>query len=434
MDKIEIKSSDYFFKGNMQVPADKSIAHRALFIASLNKDMTKISNLAMSEDVRTIASDLQTTIKCLADIGVQFAEVKGNIFVRGRGAKEFVASEGILDCGNSGTTARLMMGLLSGQSFESRLDGDDSLRTRPMSRVIEPLQKMGASILSTEGNLPLAISPSQLKGLNFNLELGSAQVKTALIFAALCAEGETRLKEIKKSRNHTEIMLKSCTNNLTIENDEIIIQPEPKIEIESFDIPGDPSSAAFFIVAALLNKNSELNIKNVCLNSTRVHFIEILKEMGAEIETINAHEISGELIGDVLVKSSKLKSIKIEKDSIPLVIDEIPILSLACSVAEGTSEILDAGELRFKESDRIKTTVSELKKLGSDIAETDNGILIKGKESLKGSDCKSHMDHRIAMTVAIAGTIAKGLTSIEEPECVSISFPNFFETLNNFRK
>ncbi|MBT3475742.1 3-phosphoshikimate 1-carboxyvinyltransferase [bacterium] len=434
MDKIKIKSSDYIFKGDIQVPADKSIGHRALFIASLNKEMTKISNLAMSEDVRTISSDLQTTIKCLADIGVQFAEVKGNIFVRGRGAKEFVPSEGILDCGNSGTTARLIIGLLSGQKFESKLDGDSSLRTRPMNRVIQPLEKMGASISSTEGNLPLVVSASQLKGGKFNLELGSAQVKTALIFAALCAEGETRLKEIKKSRNHTEIMLKSCTNNLTIEKDEIIIQPEPKVEIESFDVPGDPSSAAFFIVAALINKNSELIIRNVCLNSTRIHFIEILKKMGGEIETVNAHEINGELIGDILVKSSNLKSIKIEKDSIPMVIDEIPILSLACALAEGTSEVLDAGELRFKESDRIRTTVSELRKLGSDIEETDDGILIKGKDNLKGSDCESHMDHRIAMMIAIAGTIAKGVTSIKEPECVSISFPNFFETLNNFRK
>jgi len=434
MDKIEIKSNEYIFKGNAQVPADKSIAHRALFISSMNKEMTKISNLTNSEDVRTISKDLQSTIKCLSDIGVQFAEVKGVIFVRGRGIREYVQSEGVLNCGNSGTTARLLIGLLSGQSFESKIDGDDSLKMRPMGRVIEPLQEMGGIFDSKDGNLPLTISPSNLKGGNFDLNLGSAQVKSSLIFAALSAEGETKLNETKKSRNHTEIMLGNCTSNLTIKGDEIIIQPDPQIKLESFDIPGDPSAAAFFIVAGLINKNSELKIDNICLNPTRTLFIDILIKMGGNIQVLNKRESGGEQIADLLITSSNLKAIKIQEESIPFVIDEIPILSLACSLAEGTSEIQDAEELRFKESDRIKTTVGELKKLGSDIEETKNGILIKGKDSLKGADCESHNDHRIAMMIAVAATVAEGSTTINSADSVSVSFPGFFDTLNMFRK
>ena len=434
MDKIEIKSNEYIFKGNAQVPADKSIAHRALFISSMNKEMTKISNLTNSEDVRTISKDLQSTIKCLSDIGVQFAEVKGVIFVRGRGIREYVQSEGVLNCGNSGTTARLLIGLLSGQSFESKIDGDDSLKMRPMGRVIEPLQEMGGIFDSKDGNLPLTISPSNLKGGNFDLNLGSAQVKSSLIFAALSAEGETKLNETKKSRNHTEIMLGNCTSNLTIKGDEIIIQPDLQIKLESFDIPGDPSAAAFFIVAGLINKNSELKIDNICLNPTRTLFIDILIKMGGNIQVLNKRESGGEQIADLLITSSDLKAIKIQEESIPFVIDEIPILSLACSLAEGTSEIEDAEELRFKESDRIKTTVGELKKLGSDIEETKNGILIKGKDSLKGADCESHNDHRIAMMIAVAATVAEGSTTINSADSVSVSFPGFFDTLNMFRK
>jgi len=434
MDKIEIKSNEYVFKGTAQVPADKSIAHRALFISSMNKEMTKISNLTNSEDVRTISKDLQSTIKCLSDIGVQFAEVKGVIFVRRRGIREYVQSEGVLNCGNSGTTARLLIGLLSGQSFESKIDGDDSLKMRPMGRVIEPLQEMGGIFYSKDGNLPLTISPSNLKGGNFDLNLGSAQVKSSLIFAALSAEGETKLNETKKSRNHTEIMLGNCTSNLTIKGDEIIIQPDPQIKLESFDIPGDPSAAAFFIVAGLINKNSELKIDNICLNPTRTLFIDILIKMGGNIQVLNKRESGGEQIADLLITSSDLKAIKIQEESIPFVIDEIPILSLACSLAEGTSEIQDAEELRFKESDRIKTTVGELKKLGSDIEETKNGILIKGKDSLKGADCESHNDHRIAMMIAVAATVAEGSTTINSADSVSVSFPGFFDTLNMFRK
>ena len=434
MDKIEIKSNEYIFKGTAQVPADKSIAHRALFISSMNKEMTKISNLTNSEDVRTISNDLQSTIKCLADIGVQFAEVKGVIFVRGRGIREYVQSEGVLNCGNSGTTARLLIGLLSGQRFESKIDGDDSLKMRPMGRVIEPLKEMGGIFDSKDGNLPVTISASNLKGGSFDLNLGSAQVKSSLIFAALSAEGETKLKENKKSRNHTEIMLGNCTSNLKIKDDEIIIQPDPQIKLESFDIPGDPSAAAFFIVAGLINKNSELKINNICLNPTRALFIDILIKMGGNIEILNKRESGGEQIADLLISSSDLKAIKIQEESIPFVIDEIPILSLACSLAEGTSEIEGAEELRFKESDRIKTTVGELKKLGSDIEETKNGILIKGMDSLKGADCESHNDHRIAMMIAVAATVAEGSTTINSADSVSVSFPGFFDTLNMFRK
>lgn len=427
MTKVAVEGNDFLFKGRINVPADKSISHRAIIVSSFLTKVTKITNLLISEDVKS-------TINCFSQLGVEFKEINGDTCVKGTGIRNYLPPQNVLHCGNSGTTARLLSGILSGQNFSSQLDGDYSLRKRPMDRVKNPLEEMGAKISTTNGKLPINISPASLNGTEFNINLGSAQIKSAIIFAALTANSETKFRDKKKSRDHTEIMLSNCTENIRIENDAIYIIPDPVVELGDIDVPNDPSSAAFFIVAGLINHDSELIFKNLCLNPMRIGFIRILQTMGADIEIMNLVEKSGEKTGDIVVKSSKLKSIQVVGESIPAIIDEIPILCLACSLAEGESMISGAKELRFKESDRIKTTVTELKKLGCDIEEMNDGMKIRGKEELKGALCESHGDHRIAMMIAIAGTKAIGRTIIKNSECVSISFPNFFESLKGFRK
>ena len=435
MGKNNIIGNSFNFKGSINVPADKSIGHRALFLAALNEGkMTEITNLALTEDIRTISKDIQSTINCLAHIGIQFAEVKGKIFVKGRGIKKLVAAPNNLHCENSGTTARLLMGLLSGQKFASIIDGDESLKKRPMKRVVEPLQQMGANINSEDNLLPIEINSAELNGEKFELNLGSAQVKTAIILAALNAKDVTTIKDSMPSRDHTEIMLSHFTKNLKVEDGIIYITPDPIINLEVINIPGDPSSAAFFIVGALINPGSDLELKNICLNPTRIHYIDILKEMGGKIEITNSSEINGELVGDIQVKSSDLNAIDINKESIPFLIDELPILSLACALASGKSKISGADELRYKESDRIKTTVSQLKILGVNIEETNDGMIIEGGNNLVGAVCESFGDHRIAMMNSIAGTIASGETTINESDSVAVSFPNFYELLDSFKK
>ena len=303
-----------------------------------------------------------------------------------------------------------------------------------MKRIEEPLRTMKADISTNNGCLPIEIKPSSLQGGEFNLNLGSAQVKSAILFAGLYAEGETKFRDRNRSRNHTEIMLANFTENIVVNEETITIRPNLKINLKEMTIPSDPSSAAFFIVASLISKNTELHIKNVCLNPMRIHFIDILKKMGGEIEISNVTLKDGEQVGDITSKSSTLSAIDIDEASIPSMIDEIPILSLACTLAEGESTISGADELRFKESDRIKSIVTELKKFGCNINETENGIRIVGKEGLLAANCDSHGDHRIAMMAAIAGTKASGDTTIKNIECVSISFPNFFELLRGFEK
>jgi len=427
MGRVEIKGNDFLFKGEIDIPPDKSISHRAIILSSFNTEVTRITNLLISQDTRS-------TMDCLSKLGAQFEELDGDINVRGTGIRNYSAPQDVLYCGNSGTTARLLVGILSGQKFSSKLDGDISLRRRPMDRVKNPLEEMGATISTTSGRLPINISPASLEGMDFDLNLGSAQVKSAILFAALTASKETTFRDKKKSRDHTEIMLSSYTSNIKINNGVIHITPDPIIELSNIDVPNDPSSAAFFIVAGLINPDSELILKNLCLNPMRIKFVEILQKMGGNIKIANATGKDNEVIGDVVVKSSQLKSIQITEDSIPAIIDEIPILCLACSVAEGESIISGASELRFKESDRIKTTVTELSKLGCEIQEINDEIRITGKETLQGAPCESNDDHRIAMMIAIAGTKALGETVINNAECVSISFPNFFKLLKGFRK
>ena len=346
-----INNSNYIFQGEISIPPDKSISHRAVILSTFNKEMTKINNLLLSDDVKT-------TMYSVGAIGVMFAENNGKIFTRGTGIREYIQSPETIDCGNSGTTARLLCGLLSGQEFSTVLEGDDSLRNRPMDRVQIPLNQLGANISTNNGKMPIKISPSKINGGEIIISSPSAQVKSALILAGLTASEELKIKIEVPSRDHTEIMLNYFTENIKIDKNILTIIPDPKIVSDQIDVPNDPSSAAFYIVGALINKNSDINIENICINPTRVKYIDILKKMGANISFNNKRVMSGELVADINVKSSDLNCIDINESDIPLVIDEIPILCLAMSLAEGKSNVYGATELRFKESDRIKTIVN----------------------------------------------------------------------------
>ena len=425
MSEYLINHSNFNFNGEIPIPPDKSISHRAIILSTFNKEMTKINNLLLSDDVKT-------TMYSVGSIGVMFAENNGKIFTRGTGIREYIQSPETIDCRNSGTTARLLTGLLSGQKFSTRLDGDESLKKRPMDRVREPLQEIGAKIETNSGRMPIDIFPSVINGGTINLTSPSAQVKSAVILAALSGNAELKINIEKATRDHTEIMLNYFTENIIFEQNCITIIPDPKIINDLIEVPNDPSSAAFFIVGALINDNSDILLKNICINPTRIKFIDILKDMGANILMNNERNVSGELVADINVKSSDLKGIEISESEIPLIIDEIPILSLAMSLAEGESNIYGATELRFKESDRINTIISELSKLGANISENNDNIKIIGKETLTHGEVDSHDDHRIAMMLAIASTKCIKDVRILNSGCVKISFPQFYEIFEKY--
>ena len=425
MSEYLISHSNFNFNGEIPIPPDKSISHRAIILSTFNKEMTKINNLLLSDDVKT-------TMYSVGSIGVMFAENNGKIFTRGTGIREYIQSPETIDCRNSGTTARLLTGLLSGQKFSTRLDGDESLKKRPMDRVREPLQEIGAKIETNSGRMPIDIFPSVINGGTINLTSPSAQVKSAVILAALSGNAELKINIEKATRDHTEIMLDYFTENIIFEQNCITIIPDPKIINDLIEVPNDPSSAAFFIVGALINDNSDILLKNICINPTRIKFIDILKDMGANILMNNERNVSGELVADINVKSSDLKGIEISESEIPLIIDEIPILSLAMSLAEGESNIYGATELRFKESDRINTIISELSKLGANISENNDNIKIIGKETLTHGEVDSHDDHRIAMMLAIASTKCIKDVRILNSGCVKISFPQFYEIFEKY--
>ena len=425
MSEYLISHTNFNFNGEIPIPPDKSISHRAVILSTFNKEMTKINNLLLSDDVKT-------TMYSVGSIGVMFAENNGKIFTRGTGIREYIQSPETIDCRNSGTTARLLTGLLSGQKFSTRLDGDESLKKRPMDRVREPLQEIGAKIETNNGRMPVDIFPSVINGGTINLSTPSAQVKSAVILAALSGNSELKINIEKVTRDHTEIMLNYFTENIIIEQDSLTIIPDPKIINDQIEVPNDPSSAAFFIVGALINDNSDILLKNICINPTRIKFIDILKNMGANILINNERNVSGELVADINVKSSDLKGIEVSESEIPLIIDEIPILSLAMSLAEGESNIYGATELRFKESDRINTIISELSKLGANISENNDNIKIVGKEVLTYGEVDSHDDHRIAMMLTIASTKCIKDVKILNSGCVKISFPQFYEIFEKY--
>ncbi len=423
--KIKLNNKPKGLTGNIRIPGDKSISHRAVMMGSLAEGVTKISNFLNSQDPKS-------TVNCMKSLGVKIEGEENNLVIHGVGLKGLQEPQDVLCAGNSGTTIRLISGILAGQNFYSVITGDNSLRSRPMQRIINPLMKMGAEIKGRKNDkfAPLTISGSSLKGTFNELKIASAQVKSSILLAGLFADGETVVVEPGKSRDHTERMLEGMGVSIKKENNTVSVVGGQSLKGININIPGDFSSAAFFITAASIIEGSELILSGVGINPTRTGLLNVLKEMGAFIEVFNQKESGGELTADIKVRGNKLNSVEIGGDIIPTMIDEIPILAVAASAAEGKTIIRNAEELKVKESNRLNTIAVELTKMGADIKELQDGLEIIGKTKLKGNLLNSYNDHRIAMALAVASLIAEGETIIDSWECVDISFPNFIELLN----
>ncbi len=423
MDKVI--SSRTGLNGKIKIPGDKSISHRAVMFGSLAKGDTEITGFLRGDDC-------MSTISCFKKLGIDIEVTDDKVIVHGKGINGLTAPSETLDVGNSGTTIRLISGILAAQNFDSTLNGDASIQKRPMNRVIKPLSQMRAEIESTNnGYAPLTIHGKKLKAMEYTMPVASAQVKSSILLASLFAEGTTTIIEPVASRDHTEIMLNYFGANIKNENGVITSTPVEELYGKNLEVPGDISSAAFFMVAGLVVPNSHIIIENVGINPTRTGIIDALKAMGGYVEIINERKSGGELVGDIEVKTSNLKATTLEGSIIPRMIDEIPVFAVAALCAEGTTVVKDATELKVKESNRIATMSQELGKMGVVIEETDDGMIIKGNQKLKGATVYSHLDHRVAMSCAIASLIADGETTITDADCVGISFPNFYELLNN---
>jgi len=419
---MEIKKQTNL-KGTLTVPGDKSISHRAVMFGSLARGTTRISHFLEG-------ADCLSTISCFRKMGIEIDRNKDEILVHGRGLHGLTAPTEILDVGNSGTTTRLISGILAGQTFTSELDGDDSIRTRPMKRIMTPLASMGADITSRldNGCAPLIIHGRPLHAAHYDSPVASAQVKSCVLLAGMYADGITSVTEPFLSRNHTEIMLNYFGAEITSEGTTASIRPEPVLEGRDIQVPGDISSAAYFIAAGLLTPGSEILLKNVGINPTRAGILKVCMDMGADITLLN-ESTEGEPTADLLIRTSSLKGTTIEGSIIPTLIDEIPMLAVMAAFAEGTTIIRDAQELKVKESDRIAVMVNNLRRMGADIEGTDDGMIIHGGRPLHGAVIDSHLDHRIAMSFAVAGTICDGTVEILNGECVNISYPEFYHDL-----
>ena len=414
-------------KGNIFVPGDKSISHRSLILGSIAQGETQISNFLNS-------LDCLKTLECMQALGAEIELGKDNsVKIKGKGLYGLQEPKDILDVGNSGTTIRLLIGLLSGQDFYSVLCGDASIRKRPMKRVVEPLRLMGADIWGRKDGqfAPLSVRGNKLNHLQYILPVASAQVKTALLLAGLYTKGETIIKEPLPARDHTERMLEIMQANIKISPPEIKLRGGRELKSTDIFIPGDISSAAYFIAAASILKGSQITIKQVGVNPTRTGIIEMLNKMGAKIDTLNYRIKSNEPQADLMIEHSKLQGVEIKKENIPFLIDELPLIAVVATQAQGKMVVSGAKELRVKETDRIKAIVSELKKMGADIKEREDGFIVEGPTKLKGAVCDSYNDHRIAMSLAVAALLAEGKTVIRNSECIDISFPGFKNTLQN---
>lgn len=417
-------------KGSFELIGDKSISHRAIMFSSISKGHNKISNFLMGEDCLS-------TIDCFRKMGVDIKIENKDVIVRGNGIYGLKKPNNILDVGNSGTTIRLIMGILAGNKFDATLIGDNSIGKRPMKRVTDPLRSMGCKIEGKDdaNYTPIKIYGGNLSSINYKMPVASAQVKSAIILASLYADKMSTIEEKVKSRNHTEIMLKSFGADIDVNNLKININPVDELYSQDIYVPGDISSAAFIIVGALISKGSEVLIKNVGLNETRTGIIDIVKSMNGNIEIFNKRLVGGEIVGDILVKyTPNLCATTIDKTIIPRLIDEIPAIAVLASQAEGTTIIKDAKELKVKESNRIKAVVDNLKNMNCDIEELEDGMIIKGKNKLKASYIQTYNDHRIAMAFSIANLICEEEIKLDNPNCVDISFPGYFDLLNSLRK
>lgn len=415
-------------KGTVSVPGDKSISHRCIMFGSIANGTTEIHNFLKG-------ADCLATIRCFQSMGINIEETDHTITVHGKGLHGLSAPLNILDVGNSGTTTRLLSGILAGQKFESKLSGDESLNSRPMKRIIEPLTMMGANISSIlrTGCAPLYIAPGNLHGIHYDSPVSSAQVKSCILLAGLYAEGETSVTEPSLSRNHTELMLKEfgadirTLHSLSGTEATAYIKPYPKLYGQKIVVPGDISSAAYFIAAGLIVPDSEILIEHVGINPTRSGILKVCEDMGGDITLLNERCEAGEKIADILVRTSSLHGITIEGDIIPTLIDEIPIIAVMAAVADGTTVIKDAAELKVKETDRIETVTDNLKAMGCNVTPTEDGMIITGG-TLHGASIHTLLDHRIAMAFSIAALVADGTTKILDSKCVDVSYPTFYDT------
>ena len=418
-------------KGTFELIGDKSISHRAIMFSSIAKGKTKITNFLMGQDCLS-------TIDCFRKMGVDISIDNRNVIVNGVGLKGLKKPKDVLDVGNSGTTIRLLSGILAGNDFESILIGDESIAKRPMKRVTDPLREMGCRIDGKDdaNYTPIKIYGGNLNGIDYKMPVSSAQVKSALILASLYANNSSIIREKSRSRNHTEIMLNSFGADIKVNNLDINVNPiEELYSPEEINVVGDISSAAFIIVGATIVPRSEVIIKNVGLNETRTGILEVLSNMNGNFEIINKRLSNGEFVGDLVVKySDNLIGTTIESDLIPRLIDEIPIIAIMATQAEGQTIIKDAKELKVKESNRIKAMVDNLKKMGSDIEELDDGMIIKGKNKLNGAYINTFNDHRIAMAFSIASLISNGEVKLDNKSCIDISFPGYLNLLNTLLK
>ncbi len=414
--------------GELTIPSDKSISHRSVMFGSLALGTTTISNFLMGDDCLS-------TISCFRELGIDI-EIDGTtVKVHGKGLHGLTAPSQTLDCGNSGTTVRLISGILSGQNFSSTLTGDSSIQKRPMKRVITPLTQMGADIVAKDDNFcPMTITPNSLKGICYDSPVASAQVKSSILLAGLYGSSETTVDEPHISRDHTERMLSAFGASLKREGTKVTISPCKELYATDITVPGDISSAAFFMVAGLITPDTTLTIKNVGINPTRRGILDVLIEMGGDITCYNTQTIGGEPVCDMCIKTSKLHGVTIGGATIPTLIDEIPALAVAAAFAEGTTTINDAKELRVKESDRIDAMYNELSKMGVHITPKEDGMIIEGGNPLNGAELETYHDHRIAMSLAIASLNATSPSTLKNAECVSISFPNFYDLLTSLSK
>ncbi len=414
---MEIKKIQHA-RGILSVPGDKSISHRAVMLASLADGTTKISGFLKG-------ADCLSTIDCFRRMGVNIEIDGDNVTVFGKGLYGLKAPANTLYTGNSGTTTRLLCGILAGQSFSSSITGDASICKRPMGRVTKPLSMMGAKIENEY--CPLYITGTKLHGIDYSMPVASAQVKTSIILAGLYAEGETIVREAEKSRNHTELMLTAMGANIQSHGLDITVKKTDKLLPSDVLVPGDISSAAFFMVLGTIMPNSSVTITNVGINPTRTGIIDVLSDMGADITLENERVSAGESVADITVRSSSLCGVKIDGDIIPRLIDELPIIAVAAAFADGKTVIADAQELKVKETNRIRAVVDELSKAGVDITETDDGMIIDGGKALHGADFATYGDHRMAMSLTVLAQMADGISTIDDSECACVSYPSFFD-------
>lgn len=416
-------------RGEITIPGDKSISHRSVMLGSIAKGTTEISHFLQG-------ADCLSTISCFRKMGIEIENRGDTVTVYGKGLHGLKKPDSILDCGNSGTTTRLISGILSAQDFDITLTGDESIQKRPMKRITEPLSMMGADIKSIHGNdcAPLSITGKKLHGIHYTSKVASAQIKSAILLAGLYADGETKVTEPYVSRNHSEIMLKYFGADVKTEETTASILPAKELYGNKITVPGDISSAAFFLGAGLMIPGSEILIKNVGINPTRNGILRVCENMGAHITLIGENTDSGEPTADLLVKYSRLHGTIIEGAIIPTLIDELPMIAAMACLAEGETVIKDAAELKVKESNRIEVMVRSLSAMGADVTETEDGMIIRGGKPLHGALIDSRLDHRIAMTFAVAGLCADGETEVSGAECVNISYPGFYQDLKGLMK